>query len=501
MELALGWPAGLRILLEAGANPLHATQCAISHCDADSLRLLLSTIKPSLLAHSQTSYLHTVRAAAFRENEKISAQMIDHIKFASGDTDSPPMSQVYAELAAVWTCGPMVLKFLDQLHQSGYKKLDLKGTIDRMTPLYKLTYTCWDIANWEFRIWFKLVNWFLERGADPIFHEEGHLPNVLHRLSKHFANEHLKRVPILEKPWAEDLRRVVKLAFRRCRLTDADGCSCPCSSNGCLLLRQLLRCQRIGHHSEPECPYIGIRQSDLDKVVSDWLQFCDATQEDTGVYYLEAVRLEVFDRLRMTHVCCVMDWETSVQSSLFPFMVISRPDQETCAEIKLEENELAVQLDLIVEAFKQFREKNNHSAEDSLRRWWNLLDPILPETEQDSRCYDEMNGPRHVLVGEKSRAKNSANFDVLGDSKAIKDEERLEHGTVRDMNEEDLGRSKSDTSEGADSSENGREGTCLEYGGEAGIDKNDLEFLDVIVIRFSKILGQGWADNFLSGAE
>lgn len=360
--------------------------------------------------------------------------MLDYLRRTNG-SDPNPVTSAYKALSQsvfVRASESNVLCFMNELYESGLGEIGINGT-GKESPLLNL---CGQHVGGEgLRSLLRYIRWFLERGAIPIFDEPRYIPNVLFTLARCFYQMHEVRTGVRchAVPWMDDIQEVVRLALTGCELTQGDGCNCPCSLEGCLPLYRFLRCEKAPHCPEFRCDRWD--QRTLDGLLIKWLRICDGTKEEEATYCREAVRLEVFDRLEMTHVCCMHRCLTKI---------IKRPDQQTCADIRDEENELVLQLDLIMEAFAQFWEKIGDTTEESLRKWWRLMQGILPEPKPHQRCYAYRSGPRHILFNRELGWQSPADDDTQ-------------------IQEEYIG----------------------------------LDFTDAILLHFSKVLGKGWAEDFL----
>lgn len=547
LELSLGWRDGLLLLLQAGANPWHATELASLKHDASSFRLL-SSYQNSLPYPIPRSYILTVITVSQTSNEEIRDQMIDTILRLT--SCSPPLATLiydaltyprFQELDLT-----LALSFLDRLYASGLKGIDdecnqMEELLSpdsshrhKHTPLHNLALRMISTADpLTVSYDFFYSSWFLQRGANPILYDKFGPRNVVAEgLTKCFAFMHYDPTHFDFSPedWkrtmglvTKDWKKTMGLVTKRCEITVGDGCSCSCSTRGCLPLHQLVRCisrtTNRPFHIKP-CRCYEIKQLSLCGLLEDWLDLCNANEEQKAICYQEAVRGEVFDRLQMTHTCCVVDY---VSSS------ITRTSEDVCNEIRTEENELALQLDLITEAFIQFSRKKCRPDEEPLLGWWLLLDSILPEPKPSQRCYLSAAGPRHVMLTENRRSDledSSFSEDVESRSEASDlespidwsdtSDESLEmrsgvedprEGNERGLDpivdtEEAIDRDgvdemDSDAWEDATSSED-NDDDCPESASVAGVDEYlGLDFFDVILRHFSKVLGKGWADDFL----
>ncbi|KAB5570034.1 hypothetical protein GE09DRAFT_1217485 [Coniochaeta sp. 2T2.1] len=92
------------------------------------------------------------------------------------------------------------------------------------------------------------------------------------------------------------------------------------------------------------------------------------------MYTEDAVRLEVFQRLGMIHTCC---------------KVTTGNDDEKRQQVQDEDAELNKQLELIMDAYRNYAQRHGATSEDALDGWWRILDGILVPTINDDSLYNE----------------------------------------------------------------------------------------------------------------
>ncbi|KAK7414547.1 hypothetical protein QQX98_006574 [Neonectria punicea] len=172
-------------------------------------------------------------------------------------------------------------------------------------------------------------------------------------------------------------------------------------------------------------------QRDLDRLLSIFLNVNDATQDQIELYEIEAVRLELFDRLGMTHTCC----------DAFEANHSSRPVQERkCEEF----------LNFLVNLFIQYRLQERSVGKEMRQRWWTFLSPFIEEMPLRLRCLSFNPRPRYTR-------KDEGDDDDEGEEEEEEDDEYDEH----DEDQEDEASDNDDMEE-----ENGDEGGVWESGDE-----------------------------------
>ena len=101
--------------------------------------------------------------------------------------------------------------------------------------------------------------------------------------------------------------------------------------------------------------------------------------------YAELTRLELFERLGMVHTCCfrrrrdITYWCGAVLS------VPKEPDVQETMRLQDEDRFYATQLDMLMREYRSAREKYEGTLKAFLRRWWGVVDQILPEPNHRSQ--------------------------------------------------------------------------------------------------------------------
>lgn len=219
--------------------------------------------------------------------------------------------------------------------------------------------------------------WFLNNGASAQDFEDCQ-PNLLFFLARFIAvwRSWRSRHDDDELRYRIDLYRQRNLwmtALERCSADQSDACQCFCSVAGCLPSRLFL---------QPEGPHDYLSwtpRAILDKRLFLWFELCQLSEDQEARYVEDAVRLEVFTRLGMTHTCCAHAKEIGHGISW-----IRKLKSDDIKEIQLEESELKDHLHLIMEAYVSFS-KDFKDWDAALSKWWITLGGILPDLSGLSR--------------------------------------------------------------------------------------------------------------------
>ena len=223
-------------------------------------------------------------------------------------------------------------EFGDRLWSSGFHDTN---TYDRdgLTPLHQACLTSE----------LDMVNWLMSHGGDPTTVIRGHSLNALHLLStgfKYQINEDMVG------PYRDALARMAGICGVSCR----DHCRCACSPPGCTPTAILFRAATKTWCEKKDFFSLRCRSADLSP---------DAVETSC----LEFARVETFDRLGISHVCCEID--------LYKF--VADMPQDIIEEIQDEESELIDQLESWMSLYEEERAKFEGSAVQFLGKWSDML--------------------------------------------------------------------------------------------------------------------------------
>ena len=186
-----------------------------------------------------------------------------------------------------------------------------------------------------------MVCWLMSHGGDPTTVVRGHSLNAFHILSQRFEY------------WIdldESYRDVVTQIASLCRASCRDDCGCACSPEGCTPTTILLR----------EATSMWYKKEHL---FSSWCRSLDLSPDAIERCCLEFARVETFERLGITHVCCKIRYQD-----------VSAPmPQDTIEEIQDEESEMIDQLESWMILYEEERAKFEGSAIQFLGKWSDML--------------------------------------------------------------------------------------------------------------------------------
>lgn len=226
----------------------------------------------------------------------------------------------------------------------------------------------------------EICRWFLSNGAST--HDlDKHRPNLLFFLARFVGlddwhddrfYQHRVRPKGYSSIDLQDDQQIWNPALEDSSADQKDTCQCPCSVEGCLPSRLFLEPDKMDFDYS-WCYDVRVPRYVLDMRLLRWLQLCQLSDEQKARYVEDAVRLEVFERLGMTHTCCVVaaNHRADDAQSVGPW-------SEDADEIRSEESELEAHLNLIMEAYASFSRTIEVWDADWVG-WWKLLDGILPD--------------------------------------------------------------------------------------------------------------------------
>ena len=230
----------------------------------------------------------------------------------------------------------------DRLWSSGFRDTNFYDE-DGFTPLHKACR----------RGQLDMVNWFMSHGGDPMTTAIGHTVNAFHLLSQYFSNyvvrgDYVSSCVLPNRPYMDVVARIAGLCGASCR----DNCRCACSPQGCtpttVLFRRATRtwCQKVN-------------------LFSSWCRSLNLSPGATERCCLEFARLETFERLGITHVCCNIRMACRVFTD--PML------QDTIEEIQDEESEMIEKLESWMNLYGEERAKFEGPGIDFLGKWSDML--------------------------------------------------------------------------------------------------------------------------------
>jgi hypothetical protein len=257
-----------------------------------------------------------------------------------------------------------IIETLYALYAAGFCDIDERDDNTSYTPLESILSS--NISSDE--SWVDISLWFLRMGASPTFHGPNTISNILFGVAKSLSSYTEKRY--IEMFESRRMTTLVMYAAGLYSPIGTDQCNCFCSSKGCLPLHCLLR--DGGWWTDCNChDHRGYR-------VVSWMVSCGITssadEEVEELYFEEATRLELFNRLGMVHTCCS-----------------SGKPARSHAEIKRlqdDDSELKTQLDLLMTSYRNSRQTRPA-----------LEDGLVYLTTLECGCWNETDRWREYITG------------------------------------------------------------------------------------------------------
>ena len=245
----------------------------------------------------------------------------------------------YAWSKELWT------EFGDRLWYSGFHDTNVYDK-DGFTALHR---AC---------VFFQLdmVDWLMSHGGDPTTVVKGHSLNAFHLLSRGVNGQICGEI---KHNLASLFKDIATRIGRLCGASCQDDCRCACSLQGCTPATILLRRATL-------------RWNEKQGLFLSWCRCFDLSPDAIERCCLEFARLETFERLGITHVCCNISLRDV--SELMP--------QDTIEEIQDEESELIDQLESWMILYEEERAKFEGSAMQFLGKWSEMLKDKLDVPEQ-----------------------------------------------------------------------------------------------------------------------
>ena len=239
------------------------------------------------------------------------------------------LDSVVGTVYHVYKCSP---ELADRFWSSGFRDTNVHDKYG-FTPLHKACR----------RGQLDMVNWLMSHGGDPTTVVGGHSLNAFHLLLSGVKD--LRFYALRD----DSLTGVASRMGQLCGTSCYDGCRCACSPQGCtptaILHRGATRRWR--------------KKADL---FSSWCRSLNLSPDATEICWLEFARLETFERLGITHVCCKIGYSA-----------VSCKPQDTIEEIQDEESEMIDQLESWMVLYEEERAKFEGPAIEFLGKWSDML--------------------------------------------------------------------------------------------------------------------------------
>ncbi|OIW32736.1 hypothetical protein CONLIGDRAFT_277018 [Coniochaeta ligniaria NRRL 30616] len=417
-ELALGWDIGLRYLVLAKYPVRRAVESACALQDHQSLSILLETprdIFSAELFYSSSAALNsavrwedqrafdTVVEELRRRRAWLKAMALRHVPRSrhkelglneeimldvTAEATYSHLKQVIAvpEALECWISPYYLARthiclstyFLEALYEGGFKAIDIPDNDDN-TPLFQI------LTREILQPDFEWLPWFLSRGAKP--ERELRDPDDFRWPTMLFYLALAVRRRWMFTSIAPLLRACKKASvYVEAELHSVtDGCVCLCGSDGCLATHFIWRCNAHGCWCSFKFTADIVQyHPPLEKWVTAW----NLSDESRELIYRELTRLELFERLGMAHTCCCR----GRNSGRFEELVRERLDDDESSRLRDEDGELAMQLDDLLAQYNNARNAYGGSIESFWRKWWQVLDEILPPLLPIEACNTRLTG-------------------------------------------------------------------------------------------------------------
>jgi len=429
VELALGWPEGLSVLISLDLCPLGAMITAACAGDAASLRELFKTKRPvfarprricSHCGHYYSFYdtemwlfklardsaiMQTITdELVFRrkalnevaiqvlhpwERESFgleSSQMLDHqstaVYKALVTREKLPywlegcgISSPHHIIATLSKSSLQMVECSQLLFTAGFRAIDTKDECNRTPLQLRTTRFPEGYVNFMANGIADVIFWFLQRGASPIF-DDG-----LDADSKCWPTVLFYLFGSPAKHWNKmEAALFASLIPHNSVYPIRDGCQCFCSDGGCVAPSMVWRRAHSSHTWDLDPTFYRYRGGMLEKFCS--ISELDETQMHSVLW--DFCRAELFLRLGMAHTCCARQ----------PTRWGKRPsamEEEDRTNIQEDESEFAAQLEMLMAEYEQAYSCFEGDIKKFWGLWWGVVDAILPPLTVEEANQHHMN--------------------------------------------------------------------------------------------------------------
>ena len=408
VELAIGWPNGLKMLLDVGYDADQALMLSMCEGDLVSTEMILAgdhfprkdeawtntlfllTVSSPEIQQAVTNALLQRRSAlAELAIKELSEEERSDLGLIGGRVPDEVAYRVYQELRKRTIDVPRTLnqasrssteecisiyhnlfrypsiptpRLLDFLYTNGFESTDSFDAEER-TPLFM---ACLSVRH---QIWHEgkvlSIRWLLDKGACPIFSRKDSYAYVLFYIAIDFARSMRDDLSTV----FTHLKPLIQHAASICSLLYSNSCRCYCSSGGCLPVHKLWSCNGIFQDHE-KCE--SVTTGTLSRALKVWLHLSAANQAQIERCYEETFRFEVFDRLGMAHTCCGRQ--------------ASSMDEADLKQLQEEDTELKRQLDLLVQAYRNRYKAYTGDVDKFHEGFLRELAKVLPDLRPIERC-------------------------------------------------------------------------------------------------------------------
>jgi hypothetical protein len=423
LSLAIGWTAGVNILLEAGADPFRATLDAIGREDEVTIKLTLpqcpifslriwsyskSAVNCSILSYTlwTGSSRNIVRLIVERlaEDRRQLVQLARRslpdrqlrclgLSRRNGDLSSLPgnedsivaaLSQNGIEIppkivpcpySTVYHDENMTVYVANELWAHGFRAIDMPDAWG-CTPLLL---ACGDPMRDK-----EIICWYLEKRAVSLDFDRLRIRSCLHVAAATFLVHGCRA---LHEKYIESLNFA-------CGPTLKDSCNCYCSSGGCLPVNLLLKRWETKQLED---------WKERSQGLNTWLDLSSINSSEREACYSEVCRLEIFERLGMAHTCC--KWElTRLDNACYDIpSMLQMAEDEKCELRNEDEHAGSVQALLAyMQLYESLKVECSEPFSIFWEAWWRTLAGLLPEKWK--KCWDSEDWILREVAQEGSKA-------------------------------------------------------------------------------------------------
>ena len=251
--------------------------------------------------------------------------------------------------------------------------------------------------------------WFMSHGGDPKTVVRGHSLNAFHLLSQGINERfdlerdfvlHTRDLDTMLGAHRDVLARIAGVCGASCR----DHCRCACSPEGCTPTAILLRAA-AGTWCEKEVSFLS------------WCRLVDLSPGAIETCCLEFARVETFERLGITHVCCKISFD----------VVADAMPQDKIEEIQDEESEMIDQLEAWMTLYEEERAKFQGSATQFLGKWSDMLKDELdvPASFEEYWSWMVKNGWSERMPDYFSKSSRRVRHEEIEENQACMSDSRV----------------------------------------------------------------------------
>lgn len=250
-------------------------------------RTRLRSLAREWLTHEELQQLGILAndnpAGVLDEQAAGTVDVLESAGIAVPDALKPDKTRTVFDVPGYPLSSPMTPAFADFLYIAGFKAVNVENEAG-FTPIHEAG------LNADMR----MVAWFLEHGVDPAT-QPHHLPlNTLHLLVVGLRRlERRGQKDILKFLDTSSDEVCARLAADSSTLA-VDRCRCACSMGGCTPSIMLIRGSKLSFHRKWA-------------LLRSWSRAFEGTSDISNHCWLEVARLETFQQLQLTHVCCGLE--------------------------------------------------------------------------------------------------------------------------------------------------------------------------------------------------